>query len=238
MTLYKFIWDDFCSWYLELIKPGEEGLSRATYEHAIARFERMMILLHPFMPFVTEEIWHELRDRAPGEDCIVASWPSPKEFDGGLIERFELLKQTVTAVREARGNIGVKMREPLLLLAPDTADVQALFAEAGLVSAIEKMAYLEQLRISADQPENAVALLIGNDTFLLILNQEIDTGAEREKLAEELKYYQGFLRSVEKKLGNERFVNNAPADVVDKERQKQSDAQTKIASLEEALSKL
>ena len=238
MTLYKFIWDDFCSWYLEMIKPGDEGLSRQTQEQAIALFEQMMILLHPFMPFVTEEIWHQLRDRPAGEDCIVASWPAAAGFDAALIERFELLKQTVTAVRETRSSKGIKMREPLKLLAPDTEAVRSLLAERGLVRAIEKMAHLESLEIAEPVSDNIVSLLIGNDTFYLELNQEIDTGAEREKLAEELKYYQGFLQSVEKKLSNERFVNNAPAAVVEKERQKQSDAQTKIASLEEALSKL
>ncbi len=238
MTLYKSIWDDFCSWYLEMIKPGATGLSRQTQEQAVALFERMMVLLHPFMPFVTEEIWHQLRDRAAGEDCIVAQWPAAAAYDQGLIDRFELLKQAVTSVREARSSKGIKMRDPLHLLAPDTEAVRSLFAEAGLVNAVEKMAYLAELRIDATTPDNAVSLLIGNDTYYLELNQAIDTSAEREKLTEELKYYQGFLQSVEKKLGNERFVSNAPAAVVDKERQKQSDAKNKIASLEEALSKL
>lgn len=239
MTLYKFIWDDFCSWYLEMIKP-ESGaaIDQATYDRSISALEQMMILLHPFMPFVTEEVWHGLRDRSPGDDCCAASWPSVRSFDADAIARVERAKSAVSGVREIRNNKGIKMREALALFAPPTTAARELVEHPGLRAMIEKMAVLSSLTISGQAPDNAVALLVGNDNFYLEIHQEIDVDAEREKIAGELEYYRGFVASVMKKLSNERFVSSAPAQVVDAERRKLADGEAKIKTLEESLAKL
>lgn len=239
MTLYKFIWDDFCSWYLEMIKP-ESGapIDQATYDRSIGAFEQMMVLLHPFMPFVTEEVWHGLRDRAKGDDCCAAGWPKVRSYDAAAIARVERAKAAVSGVREIRNNKGIKMREALALFAPPTMAAKELVEQPGLRAMIEKMAVLSALTIQEQIPDNAVALLVGNDNFYLEIQQEIDIDAEREKIAGELEYYRGFVASVMKKLSNERFVSSAPAPVVDAERRKLADGEAKIKTLEESLAKL
>ncbi len=233
MSLYKFIWGDFCSWYLEMIKP-EGAIDAATYEHTLQMYEGMMTLLHPFMPFVSEEVWHILRERETGDDCCVSTWPSEQAFDEALIRKLELAMQAVTKVRETRNSKGIKKFDPLKLFARKGTAGEELVEDAGLRAAIEKMAYLENLTIlEGEQADNMIAFLVGNDTFYLELNQEIDTAAECEKIEKELIHYRGFVAGVEKKLGNERFVNNAPAAVVDRERKKLADGLAKIKNLEE-----
>ncbi|MCB0550410.1 MAG: class I tRNA ligase family protein, partial [Phaeodactylibacter sp.] len=239
MTLYKLIWDDFCSWYLEMIKPEYgEPIDRETYDEAINLFERLMTVLHPFMPFVTEEIWHHLKDRAPGEDCVISRYPKPRAYDQGLINRVEEAKEVVTNVREVRNNKGIKMKELLKLFVQDTEGARHLLELKGLKEMIIKMANLDCLEFTKEEIDNSVSFLSGTDKFFLELKQEIDSEEERERLQKELEYYQGFVQSVMKKLGNERFVNNAPAPVVEKERQKLADGESKIRSLEEALAQL
>ncbi|MCB0578549.1 MAG: valine--tRNA ligase [Phaeodactylibacter sp.] len=239
MTLYKLIWDDFCSWYLEMVKPEYgQPIDRETYEETINLFERLMTVLHPFMPFVTEEIWHHLRDRAAGDDCIISRYPRPEAYDQDLINRVEEAKEVVTNVREVRNNKGIKMKEELKLYVQDTKGARHLLELGGLKEMIVKMANLELLEFTKEEIENSVSFLSGKDKFFLELRQEIDADEERERLQKELEYYQGFVQSVMKKLKNERFVNNAPAPVVEKERQKLADGESKIRSLEEALAQL
>ncbi|MCO6489675.1 MAG: valine--tRNA ligase [Phaeodactylibacter sp.] len=239
MTLYKLIWDDFCSWYLEMVKPEYgQPIDRETYAETINLFERLMTVLHPFMPFVTEEIWHHLRDRAAGDDCIISRYPRPQAYDEDLIGRVEEAKEVVANVREVRNNKGIKMKEELKLYVQDTKGARHLLELGGLKEMIVKMANLELLEFTKEEIENSVSFLSGKDKFFLELRQEIDAGEERERLQKELEYYQGFVQAVMKKLKNERFVNNAPAAVVEKERQKLSDGESKIRSLEEALAQL
>ncbi|MCO6480487.1 MAG: valine--tRNA ligase [Phaeodactylibacter sp.] len=239
MTLYKLIWDDFCSWYLEMIKPEYgQPIDRETYEEAINLFERLMTILHPFMPFVTEEIWHHLRDREAGDDCIISRYPRPQAYDQGLINRVEEAKDVVANVREVRNNKGIKMKEELKLYVQDTKGSHHLLELDGLKEMIIKMANLESLAFTKEEVDNSVSFLSGTDKFFLELRQEINTEEERDRLQKELEYYQGFVQSVIKKLNNERFVNNAPAPVVEKERQKLADGESKIKSLEEALAQL
>ena len=239
MILYKLIWDDFCSWFLEMVKPEYgQPIDRETYEETIGLFERLMIVLHPFMPFVTEEIWHQLRDRKEGDDCIISRYPQPRAYDQDLIGRVEEAKEVVTNVREVRNNNGIKMKDLLKLYVQDTPGARHLLELNGLNEMIIKMANLEVLEFSKDEIENSVSFLSGNDKFFLELEQEINVEEERERLQKELEYYQGFVQSVMKKLSNERFVNNAPAPVVEKERQKLADGESKIRSLEEALGQL
>lgn len=236
MDLYKFIWDDFCSWYLEMIKPEYgQPIDRATYQRAIDLYEKQMILLHPFMPFVTEEIWHHLKQRAAGEDCIVSKWPAAATHDDALIAQIEQAKNVVSSIREIRNSKGIKMRDPLAVFLQDSAKAQKLLTVNGWREMVMKMANLSGLDLTSQEIANSISFLAGTETFFVELNQEIDTAAECARLKEELIYYQGFLKQVNGKLSNERFVNNAPAAVVDKERKKQADGEAKMKSIEESL---
>ncbi len=239
MTLYKFIWDDFCSWYLEMIKPAYgEPIDQETLDSTIELFSKLMTVLHPFMPFVTEEIWQQLADRLEGEDCIVSEYPEAKAFDEDFINKVERAKQIVAGIREVRNSKGVKMKEALNVYGQDTVDVRELLAQPGIKPMIIKMANLESLQLTKDEIPNSVSILAGTDTYFVELKHSIDTDAERERLEKDLEYYQGFVKTVEKKLSNEKFVNNAPEQVVELERKKLADGQAKIKSLEEALAQL
>ncbi|MCB9082194.1 MAG: class I tRNA ligase family protein, partial [Lewinellaceae bacterium] len=239
MTLYKLIWDDFCSWYLEMIKPAYGGgIDAATLETTLAIFEKLLTALHPFMPFVTEEIWHQLRERPAGEDCVISRYPTPQPFDQAFLQRVEEAKQAITSIREIRNNNGIKMKEELRVFAQDSPTVQAIFREAGLQAMLLKMGSLASLEIAQQDQPNTVAFLAGTAKFFVELNQEIDVEEERSRLEKEREYYQGFIASVQKKLSNERFVAGAPAEVVDRERQKLADGEAKLQNIEEALGKL
>ena len=238
MELYKFIWDDFCSWYLEMIKPADDKIAEVTYQRTASAYEQMMTLLHPFMPFVTEEVWHGLKEREQGDDCAVSSWPVAKEYDEALINRVTLAQQAVVKVRETRASKGVKATEKLKMYTQAGSPGEELVKDAGLRAAIEKMANLEEVAVADEEPSNSVAFLVGNDTFYLELNQEVDVDAEIETLKKELEYQEGFNASVMKKLNNERFVNNAPAAVVERERKKAADSEARIKSLRDELTRL
>ncbi|HPH20441.1 MAG TPA: class I tRNA ligase family protein, partial [Haliscomenobacter sp.] len=239
MTLYKFIWDDFCAWYLEMIKPAYEApIDRQTLQQSIALFERMMTLLHPFMPFVTEEIWHQLRERAAGDDCVISKYPKAAAFDAVFIEKIERAKGLVTGVREIRNNNGLKQKELLKVFAQDTPSSRELLAMDGLLPMVVKMASLEFLQITSAEISNGVAFLVGNEKFYVELEQAIDVEEERKRLQKELEYYQGFVKSVQHKLSNEKFVSSAPAEVVNKEKQKLADGEMKMKNLAEELGKL
>lgn len=239
MTLYKFIWDDFCSWYLEMIKPAYEApIDRQTLAESISLFERMMTLLHPFMPFVTEEIWQQLRERAAGDDCVISKYPQAQAFDSAFIDKIELAKGIVSGIRDVRNNNGLKQKELLKVFAQDTPSNHALLAMDGVLPMVVKMASLEFLQISKAEVSNGVAFLVGNEKFYVELEIAIDVEEERKRLQKELEYYQGFVKSVQNKLNNEKFVSGAPADVVNKERQKLADGEMKIKNLQEELGKL
>lgn len=239
MTLYKFIWDDFCSWYLEMIKPAYEApIDRQTLAESISLFERMMTLLHPFMPFVTEEIWQQLRERAAGDDCVVSKYPQAQAFDAAFIDKIELAKGIVSGIRDVRNNNGLKQKELLKVFAQDTPNNHALLAMDGVLPMVVKMASLESLEISKAEISNGVAFLVGNEKFYVELEIAIDVEEERKRLQKELEYYQGFVKSVQNKLSNEKFVSGAPAEVVNKERQKLADGEMKIKNLQEELGKL
>ena len=237
MTLYKFIWGDFCSWYLEAIKPtGDAPLSRTTYDLTLGAFERMMTLLHPFMPFVTEEVWHELRDRAEGEDCIVSQWPAAAEYDASVIDNFTRLQDVVSHVRDVRNQRSIDQREELALAVERTSASESLLgAAAGATEFLKTAGVLKSVDLVATDPGNSLPFLIGNDTAYLILNEEIDLAAERAEMETELARLQKMLFGIEKKLGNERFVSKAPEAVVALEKKKQADFSAKIAALEKML---
>ncbi len=240
MDLYNFIWGDFCSWYLEMVKPPyEKPIDRTTRDQTIAFFEQLMTILHPFMPFVTEEIWHELKERKAGEDCVVSHYPSLQAYDKGLIAKVEQAKDVTSKVREIRNSKNIPQKEALQLFAQISDSANALFQQEGLQDMIVKMANLTDLVLTSnDDISSTISFISGTEKYFLEVNLTIDVEAECKRLKEELEYQEGFVAKVSKKLSNERFVNNAPAAVVDKERKKQADGEERIKILKESIAQL
>ena len=240
MSLYNFIWDDFCSWYLEMIKP-EYGkpIDRATLETTERILRKLMAMLHPFMPFITEEIWQQLDGKnREGSDLCVASYPKVTEVDAVLVAKVEAAKDIISKIREVRNSKGLKPREALVVKYQGSETVKNLMDTEGVNNLIIKLGVLESLETTDVDVENAVSFVSGTDKFFVVLNQTIDIEAEREKMTKELQHQQGFLKSVNAKLSNERFVANAKPEVVAVEQKKQADALARIAILEESLAKL
>ncbi|WP_420575560.1 valine--tRNA ligase [Ekhidna sp.] len=231
MTAYKLVWNDFCSWYLEWIKP-EYGkpIDVATKAKTIELFEQVLKLLHPFMPFITEELWHELKDRKDGEAIIVAEWPKEASYDDNILKEADLLFEITSGIRNIRSSKGISPKEAVDL----TTNAKAV---SSISESLKKLANLSDIK-SGDKPENAFSFVVGSDEFFIPASDNMDMEAEKKKIEEELNYTKGFMKSVEKKLSNERFVNNAPAQVVDMERKKLADAEAKIKTLEESLASL
>jgi len=253
MTVYKLFWDDFCSWYLEMIKPAyvdgkPQPIDRATYDATLQSFEILLKMLHPFMPFITEELWQALYDRQPGESIMRAELhlPNATDSDSKLCADFEVVKEVITAVRSVRSQKNIAPKEKLTLEiisnAQPAADNQALplmgERAEGLSLAIAKMANLSSINTVTEKSSGSASFLVGTTEFAVPLGNLIDLDAERQKLEAELQRIEGFLVSVEKKLANERFVQNAPAAVVEMERKKKADAEQKIASIRESLANL
>ncbi len=198
----------------------------------------MMTVLHPFMPFITEELWHQLRDRKDGDDCVVSSYPKAGPYDAEMIAMVEKAKDLIGKIREIRNNNGIKARDPLRLLVEDSASARKMFDLPGLKEMVVKMAFLSELSFTSSEAPNTLGILSGTEKYYLEVPLTIDVEAEKEKIQKELEYYRGFVVSVEKKLSNERFVSGAPADVVEREKQKMADGYAKIKILEESLANL
>lgn len=239
ITVYKLIWDDFCSWYLELIKPPYgEPIQKKVLDLAIVHFEKLMTILHPFMPFVTEEIWQQLKPRAEGEDCVISKWPNITDFDKLLISDVELLQIVTTSIREIRNNNQIKMKEELSLYLQKSTLTSNWLQRKGLNEALCKTSVLNNVSLTVEEIPNSVTFLGGNDKFYLVINTSINVEEEKIRLQKEIEYFQKFITSVEMKLSNEKFSNSAPEDIVNKEKQKLADGQTKLKGLMEALTKL
>ena len=243
MATYKLVWDDLCSWYLESIKTafvknaaGEgvaEPIDRKTYEATVAIFEEVMKLLHPFMPFLSEEVWHLLRERKEGEDIIVAAWPKGGAGDARLDAEVQHAFDLVTAVRNVRNERGMSPKAPLEVLAKGAAPMRA--AVSALVNKLANVTAIAEVEKAS---EGSITFLVGTTEYAVDLGGNIDTEAEAKKAEAELVHLRGFLASVEKKLSNERFVNGAPPQVLETERKKKADAEAKIKALEERLAVL
>jgi len=233
-VVYKLIWDDFCAQYLEMIKPGfEQPIDAKTFEATLEFFDKLMRLAHPFMPFITEEIWQNIREREEKESICIAEFPTVGTFDNTLLANFEVLFELISAVRNLRNtkNISPKIELPLAV----KSDQPQLYK--SLEALVRKLANVAEINFVSEQAPG-MSFLVRSDEFFINLEGEIDVDAERENLTRELAYTEGFLNSVAKKLSNERFVQNANADVVEKERQKLADAEAKIVTLKEALIRL
>ncbi len=235
MTTYNFIWNDFFSTYLELIKPDyQQPIDQYTYDKTLAFFETLMKVLHPFMPFITEEVYQQLKEREKGDSICVSSYPSIGSVDEKAIKKGEVAKEIWSKVRDIRNKNGLKQRE---LLAFHVKSSQPDFFN-DFKPVLSKKAYLASFERTTTDVDNAVSFLIDQHTFFVEIGKEIDVEKEKADLEKELKRLQGFKIGVSKKLGNERFVNNAPAAVVAREKQKLADAEAKIKSIEEQLVKL
>ncbi len=235
MAIYKLFWDEFSSWYLEMIKPAYgQPIDRATYEATLGYFENLLQLLHPFMPFITEELWQHIYDRKPGDSIMVAEQhlPAPTEEEKQLLADVETIKAIVAGVRTVRNQKNIAPKEALAL---QVVEAHPLSAYDSLLI---KMANLEAVEVVAGRSEGTVAFLVGTTEYAVPLGNLLDVDAEIAKQEVELKRLEGFLVGVQKKLGNERFVANAPAAVVEMERKKQADAESKIAALRESLATL
>ena len=239
MAVYKLFWDEFSSWYLEMVKPayinGEaQPIDKQTYDKTLEFFEQLLMMLHPFMPFITEELWQHLYDRKEGESIMRVSLhlPAPTAADDELAAQIESVKQLVSAVRMVRSSKNIAPKEQLPLQAVDQNRYEAFNA------VISKMANLSSIEVVAEKDATASAFMIGTDEFAVPLGNMIDVDAEIQKMEAQLQHLEGFLQGVLKKLSNERFVANAPEQVVAMERKKQSDSEEKIAALKESIAAL
>ena len=234
MNLYTLFWDEFSAWYLEMIKPAYGSpIDRATYEATLSFFDSLMRLLHPFMPFITEELWQSIKERKAGESLMTQNVtdlnrPCNEEF----INRIEALKEIVGNVRSIRQQKNLSPREPLALQIIGESHV------TGLESVLTKMANLSSIESTTTPDDTAVSFRISTTEYAVPMGSLIDKDAEIAKMREELAYHEKFLKSVEAKLGNPNFVSKAPEKIIAIERKKQSDAKEKIAMLTESIEKL
>ena len=232
MVIYKLFWDEFSSWYLEMIKPGYQlPIDKVTYQATLGFFDALLRLLHPFMPFITEELWQALEPRKEGESLMVALMPEVTPVDAAYLESFEIVKEIVSGVRTIRLQKNIPNKEELTLQV--LGDHNDAFNPV-----IAKMCNLSEITKTDDKAAGAVSFLVRTTEYAVPLGSMINVEEELAKLREELKYQQGFLASVIKKLSNESFVSKAPAKVIDMERKKQADAESKIKSIEESIAAL
>ncbi|NOX46662.1 MAG: valine--tRNA ligase [Chlorobi bacterium] len=236
MAVYKLIWDDFCSWYLEMIKPAyQQPIDKLTYQSTIGFFEGLMKILHPFMPFISEEIWHILGGRNENESIMISDMPKVKSYDTNLLKGFEMEMQVIMALRNIRKEKNISFKEKLELFVKKNNEEKP---DHTFDNVISKLCNLSSIDYVDEKVEGAVSFLVKSTEFYVPLVGSIDVGAEIKKLREELEYTKGFLIGVTEKLSNDRFVNNAPEAVVNKEKAKQADAESKIKVIEEQIASL
>jgi valyl-tRNA synthetase len=237
MATYKLVWDDFCAWYLEMIKPEfvdgvSKPLSKKTYETTITYFEDILRIIHPWMPFLSEELWHLLKERQARQCIIVENWPKTGSRNKKLLDGFAVASEVVQQIRNIRKQKNISPKESLELFMKNDSAFDMQFNPV-----IMRLSNLKNLSV-ADKPSNATSFLIHQFEFYLPLSGSIDINAERDRLKKELEYNQGFLKSVQSKLANERFISNAKPEVLANEKKKLADAEAKIRSLQEQLSQL
>ena len=232
MAVYKLFWDEYSSWYLEMVKPAYGSpIDKATYEATLGYFDTLLRLLHPFMPFITEELWQHIAERKDGESIMVAQLPKMGVFDDSIVADIDVAKDIIAGVRTVRMQKNIPNKEQLELQVVGNA-------ELNVKAIIAKLANLSSIVSVEEKDATAASFLVGTVEYAVPLGNNIDIEEELKKLEADLKYNEGFLASVMKKLGNEKFVNNAPAKVIEMERKKQADAEAKIATLKESIAAL
>ncbi len=234
MRIYKLFWDDFSGWYLEMVKPAYGSpADRKTIDATRHYFDMLMRLIHPFMPFVTEEIWQDLAPRAKGESIMYAPAPAVEQWDEALLTRFEFVKEAITDIRNVRKQKNIAQKQPLTLKVIVDENYPAAYAPV-----IVKMGNISAIETVTEKDPAAAAFIVKTTQYFVPLGDNIDREAETKRLTADLEYLEGFLASVMKKLSNERFVNSAPEKVVANERAKKADAEAKIAAIREQLAAL
>lgn len=234
MTTYKLIWDDFCSWFLEMIKPPYgENIDAETYKQAIAILEDNLKVLHPFVPFISEEIWQNISERSTDEALIIAAWPKQTSVDSHIIEDFNKVTEVISGIRAIRTEKNIAFKDSIELKVINTEGLSEAYN-----SIIAKMGNISSIETVTESVEGALSFRVKSNEYFIPMAGAIDIEAEIEKLEAELKYTEGFLKSVNGKLSNERFVNNAPEQVVAIERKKASEAEAKIETIKASLGSL
>jgi valyl-tRNA synthetase len=233
-SIYKLIKDNYCDRYLEIIKPEfGKPIDIATYTRTVEFFEILLKALHPFMPFITEELWHELKERK--DNCIiVSSWPQSKAVNQEILTEGAVAFEIITEVRKTRNEKGISPKESLKLLVKSRGEV--LIRDFWPV--IKKLSNVREISEAKDKVNNATSFVIKSSEFFIPVEGKIDATKEREAILKDLEYHRGFMATVDKKLSNEKFVKSAPAHVIELERKKKADAEVKIKALEESLSRI
>lgn len=233
MAVYKLFWDEFSSWYLEMVKPAYgQPIDKVTYEKTLSFFDTLLKLLHPFMPFITEELWQHIYDRKEGESIMIQTLNVTPTYDEGIIQLFEVVKEVIGGIRTIRLQKNIAQKEALSLEVVGESPI------ATFNAVIAKLCNLSAIATVAAKAEGAASFMVGTTEYAVPLGNLIDAEEELKKLEADLKYQEGFLQSVMKKLSNEKFVSKAPANVIEMERKKQADAETKIAALKESIAAL
>ncbi|MCX2681156.1 valine--tRNA ligase [Galbibacter sp. EGI 63066] len=231
MATYKLVWDDFCSWLLEMVKPAyQQPIDEKTYREVIAIFEDNLKLLHPFMPFLSEEVWQLMEERTPEDALIVSKWPSQTDFDTEIIKNFDFASEVISGIRTIRKEKNIAFKNGISLSLINNEKADSVFD-----TIIKKMGNIDELSYVDEKVDGALSFRVKSNEYFIPVSGAIDVEEEIGKLEEELSYTEGFLKSVQKKLSNERFVNNAPEKVVAGEKKKETDAIAKIATLKERL---
>jgi valyl-tRNA synthetase len=234
MSVYKLIWDDFASWLLEIVKPAyEQPIDAKTFKEVMEALENNLKILHPFMPFLTEEIWQHIEKRTPEEALIIAEYPTIKSVDTQLIADFDYVTNIISGIRTIRKEKNISFKEKI--------DVSILNNEKftkDLDAIVIKLGNIENLNYISEKIDGALTFRVKANEYFIPISGVIDLEVETKKLTEELNYTEGFLRSVQKKLSNERFVSNAPEQVIASERNKEADALAKIETLKASLASL
>lgn len=234
METYKLIWNDFCSWLLEMVKPAyQQPIDRKTYDAVIAILENNLKILHPFMPFLTEEIWQHITKRSPEEALIVAKWPEAKSVNNSIIKEFDFAAEVISGIRTIRKQKNIAFKDAIECHVLNNENVASTFDVV-----IEKLGNISSLSYTNEPIDGALTFRVKSNEYFVPMQGSIDVEAEIEKLTEELNYTEGFLKSVQKKLSNERFVAGAPEQVVASERKKEADALAKIETLKASLASL
>jgi valyl-tRNA synthetase len=234
MTIYKLVWDDFCSWYLEMIKPGyEQPIDVKTIETTKFFFGELLKIMQPFTPFISEELWHLLETRKEGDDIVIAKWPQAQSIDEGVLTQFEYMEKVVSQIRTIRKDQNIANKIKLELFIKKNQVIDSRFD-----SVIQKMGNLSVLEYSNEKIQQSNSFIVDSNEYFIPFGDTIDLEGEKEKLNIDLKYTKGFLESVRKKLTNDKFMSGAPEQVVASERKKEADALNKIAVLEEKIKEL
>ena len=235
MTVYTLFRDEFSSWYLEMVKPAyQQPIDRKTFDSTVALFEKLMQLLHPFMPFLTEEIWQLFADRSEEESIMVSVMPKPESYDANLLAKFEQVKEVIVAVRNIRKQKNIAFKEVLEMNYKAKGDNY----DASFDCVVAKMCNLKEITTANGEMTGAMSFIVNAIEYFIPLGDLVNVEEELKKMEEELKYTKGFLMSVQKKMSNERFVNNAPAKVIEIEKKKMADAEAKIKVLEDRIASM